>query len=132
MHLNICSMGKKKLYTSVVFPFISRHASTTQSTATARSFLVRFIENRRKRSQQDDIRLEPYLSKGVYTESGAIRPVNSLEKYFNQLIFFLDAQTISSWYSESSFYRNSFSLHWLMREQIRCTRSGKNGSIRLQ
>lgn len=88
-------MGRKKLYTSVVFPFISRHASTTQSTtaarATARSYLVRFIEDRRKRSQQDDIRLEPYLSKGVYTESGAIRPVNSLEKYSNPLIFFLDA-----------------------------------------
>lgn len=80
MHLNVYSMGKKKLYTSVVFPLISRYASTVQSTATARatarSFLVRFIEDRRKRSQQDDIRLEPYLSKGVYTESGAIRPVN--------------------------------------------------------
>ncbi|CAF4393459.1 unnamed protein product [Adineta steineri] len=33
------------------------------------------MENRRKRTQQDDIRLEPYVSKGVYTESGGIRPM---------------------------------------------------------
>ncbi|CAF0959600.1 unnamed protein product [Adineta ricciae] len=59
---------------------VRRHvaaSATSQQAArtTARSFLVRFIEDRRKRVQQEDIRLEPYISKGVYTESGAIRPM---------------------------------------------------------
>jgi len=44
--------------------------------SSTRSFLVRFIEDQRKRIQKEDIRLEPYVSKGVYTESGAIRPVS--------------------------------------------------------
>jgi len=80
MHLNLYFMVNKKLCNNVVFPLIRRHVSATQQTATARatarSFLVRFIEERRRKSQLDDIRLEPYMSKGVYTESGAIRPVN--------------------------------------------------------
>ncbi|CAF0956839.1 unnamed protein product [Adineta ricciae] len=40
-----------------------------------RSYLTTYIEQRRKQVQKHDIRLEPYLSKGVYTESGAIRPM---------------------------------------------------------
>ncbi|CAF0882417.1 unnamed protein product [Adineta ricciae] len=40
-----------------------------------RSYLNTYIEQRRKQVQKHDIRLEPYLSKGVYTESGAIRPM---------------------------------------------------------
>lgn len=80
MHLNINSMVNKKLCTTIVFPVIRRHVAATQqgaaARATARSFLVRFIEDRRRQTQDDDIRLEPYMSKGVYTESGAIRPVN--------------------------------------------------------
>jgi hypothetical protein len=73
-------MATKKLCNPLVFPIIRRHVAATQQAVatrtTARSFLVKFIEDRRTKSQQDDIRLEPYMSKGVYTESGAIRPVN--------------------------------------------------------
>lgn len=73
-------MANRQFYKNIIFPTIRRHVSTAQQAATARatarSFLVRFIEERRRKSQQDDIRLEPYMSKGVYTESGAIRPVN--------------------------------------------------------
>ncbi len=87
MHLNLPSMASKKLCNSIVFSVIRRHVSATQQAATARatarSFLVRFIEDRRTRIQQDDIRLEPYMSKGVYTESGAIRPVNSTHYFFH-------------------------------------------------
>jgi hypothetical protein len=72
-------MANRKLCNRIVFPLIRRHVSATQQATAARttprSFLVRFIEERRRKSQQDDIRLEPYTSKGVYTESGAIRPV---------------------------------------------------------
>ena len=71
-------MASNKLCSTITIPMIRRYISgsaTTQQAATARSFLVRFIEDRRKRIQQEDIRLEPYISKGVYTESGAIRPV---------------------------------------------------------
>ncbi|CAF3172044.1 unnamed protein product [Rotaria socialis] len=71
-------MASKKLCDNIVFPIIRRCVSVTQQTTTkkpARSFFIRFIEDRRKKSQQDDIRLEPYMSKGVYTESGAIRPM---------------------------------------------------------
>ncbi|CAF0771611.1 unnamed protein product [Rotaria sordida] len=79
MHLNLSSMASKKLCDNIVFSIIRRYVSTTQQTATtratARSFLLRFIEDRRRKSRQDDIRLEPYISKGVYTESGAIRPM---------------------------------------------------------
>ncbi|CAF1368083.1 unnamed protein product [Adineta steineri] len=79
MHSSLSSMTSKKLCNCVAVPLLRRHVSATHqaatANATARSFLVRFIEERRKRSQQDDIRLEPYLSKGVYTESGAIRPM---------------------------------------------------------
>ena len=88
-------MANKKLCNGIVFPLIRRHVSATQQAttarATAKSYLVRFIEDRRRKSQQDDIRLEPYMSKGVYTESGAIRPVRYLiELQFNHTMF-LDA-----------------------------------------
>jgi len=77
-------MANRLFYKNLLSPVIRRHVSATQQAATARatarSFLVRFIEDRRQKSQQDDIRLEPYMSKGVYTESGAIRPVNRLIK----------------------------------------------------
>ncbi len=86
MHFKLTSMTSNKLCNSVVFQIIRRHVATTQQAVaartTARSFLVKFIEDRRKRSQQNDIRLEPYMSKGVYTESGAIRPVNQNNYFF--------------------------------------------------
>jgi hypothetical protein len=89
MHLNLFSMANKNLCNNILLPIIRRHVSTTQQSATARatarSFLVRFIEDRRLKSQQDDIRLEPYMSKGVYTESGAIRPVNE-KSYFSFIV----------------------------------------------
>jgi hypothetical protein len=85
-------MASKKLCNCIAFPVIRRHVSATQQTATARatarSFLVRYIEDRRQKIQQTDIRLEPYLSKGVYTESGAIRPVNQKEKSLFLYYFF--------------------------------------------
>ncbi|CAF2866289.1 unnamed protein product [Rotaria sp. Silwood2] len=72
-------MASRKLCDNIVVPIIRRHVSTTQQAATTRatlrSFLIRFIADRRRKTQQDDIRLEPYMSKGVYTESGAIRPM---------------------------------------------------------
>lgn len=90
MHLSFSSMTNKKLCSSIVVPLIRRYATATQQTATAqstaRSSLVRFIEQRRRRSQQDDIRLEPYMSKGVYTESGAIRPVNQTDNFSTYLL----------------------------------------------
>ncbi len=80
-------MGSKEKYSKLFIPIVRRSISSNQQIAagkaTVRSFFVRFIEDRRKRSQQDDIRLEPYLSKGVYTESGAIRPVSLLKKHFS-------------------------------------------------
>lgn len=96
MHLNLTSMAHMKICDKIVFPIIRRHisASATQQTAraTARSFLVRFIADRQRKIQQDDIRREPYISKGVYTESGAIRPVTLKNKFdFVFLILYLDA-----------------------------------------
>ncbi len=93
MYLNLSSsMTNKKLCNSIIFPIIRRHVSATPQSATARatarSFLVRFIEDRRTRIQQDDIRLEPYMSKGVYTESGAIRPVNRTHVFQLFIYFF--------------------------------------------
>ena len=92
MHLNFPAIANKKLCNSIVFSLIRRHVSATQQAttaqATARSFLVRFIEDRRKKSQQDDIRLEPYMSKGVYTESGAIRPVRHFCWLFLHFVVF--------------------------------------------
>jgi hypothetical protein len=86
-------MINKRLCNSIVFPIIRRHVAATQQTATARatarSFLIRLIEDRRRKSQLDDIRLEPYMSKGVYTESGAIRPVNENFKMIIFLIIYL-------------------------------------------
>lgn len=78
MHLNLLSITSKKLCNSMALSITRGHSTATQQTvkATARSVLNRFIEERRRKSQQDDIRLEPYISKGVYTESGAIRPVS--------------------------------------------------------
>jgi hypothetical protein len=77
-------MANRKLCSSGLYPLIRRHISATQQTATeratARSFLVRFIEARRAKTLHDDIRREPYMSKGVYTESGAIRPVSSISR----------------------------------------------------
>lgn len=79
-------MGRKESYSKLFFPIIRRYLSSNESKTTGkvspRSFFIRFIENHRKKSQRDDIRLEPYLSKGVYTESGAIRPVS-----FSKFIF---------------------------------------------
>jgi acetoacetate decarboxylase len=127
MHLNLSSMANTKLCNNIVFPIIRRYVSATQQAATARatarSVVVRFIEDRRRKVQQDDIRLEPYTSKGVYTESGAIRPVNKRLKLTIYLIvycvfLYLDAKTISSWYSESSTYRNSIPLYGFTCKQI--------------
>lgn len=67
------------MYRTLLSSIIRRHMSTAQpATATranAGSYLLRMMEDRRRKVQQEDIRLEPYMSKGVYTESGAIRPV---------------------------------------------------------
>lgn len=80
MHFKLSSMLSREKYSKLLFPVIRRYISsnqqTTNSTTSARSFFVRLIEDRRKKIQHDDIRLEPYISKGVYTESGAIRPVS--------------------------------------------------------
>ena len=77
-------MANRKLCSSGLYPSIRRHISAAQQAATeratARSFLVRFIEARRAKTLHDDIRREPYTSKGVYTESGAIRPVSSISR----------------------------------------------------
>ena len=97
--------------------------------------IARFIESRRKRVQEEDIRLEPYLSKGVYTESGAIRPVSLPDEAFVLtflLSITLDAKTISTWPTESSSHGNTLSLSGLVGEQVRSSGSGEDGSIRLQ
>jgi len=91
MHLNLSLMRTKEKYSQLFFPIVRRYISSNQQTATVRSFLVRFIEHRRKRSQQDDIRLEPYISKGVYTQSGAIRPVSLFKVLFFCYPFFFFA-----------------------------------------
>jgi len=92
MHLNLSSMANTKLCNNIVFPIIRRYISATQQAATARatarSVVVRFIEDHRRKVQQNDIRLEPYTSKGVYTESGAIRPVNKRLKLTIYLIVY--------------------------------------------
>jgi hypothetical protein len=80
-------MGSKEAYSKLFFPIIRRYSSSNEQTSTprvpVRSFFIRFIDNRRKKSQRDDIRLEPYISKGVYTESGAIRPVSFSEQFYS-------------------------------------------------
>ena len=90
MHFNLFSTPSKILCDRIILLIVRRHASSTTepsitaAKATPRKLLVRFVEERRRKIQMDDIRLEPYLSKGVYTESGAIRPVNqSSNKLFN-------------------------------------------------
>ena len=66
----------KKLFPLLTRRYVSSNESMKPTKLSLPSFLNRFIEARRKTSKIDDIRLEPYLSKGVYTESGGIRPVN--------------------------------------------------------
>jgi hypothetical protein len=60
--------------------FSTKKQPTSGTVSTLRSSLVNFIEERQKQIQKHDIRLEPYLSKGVYTESGAIRPVSLIKQ----------------------------------------------------
>jgi hypothetical protein len=56
MHINLSSMGSKKQHSKLFFPIVRRCISSNQQTSPASSsFLVRFIENRRKSRQQDDI-----------------------------------------------------------------------------
>ena len=63
--------------------------STAQPASAARanagSYFLRLMEDRRRKVQQEDIRLEPYMSKGVYTESGAIRPVSAKTRLISRL-----------------------------------------------
>lgn len=71
------NIASKFLFTTIR-RFVSSNSSSSSSsskTGNVRSFLVRLLEDHRKQIQHEDIRLEPYISKGVYTESGAIRPV---------------------------------------------------------
>jgi hypothetical protein len=86
MRFNMLAMGRTARCGKFIFPIVRRYISSNQhvetTRATTRTFPVRFIEDRRKRSQQDDIRLEPYLSKGVYTEAGGIHSVSSLRTIF--------------------------------------------------
>lgn len=98
-----------------------------------RSYLTTYIEQRRKQVQKHDIRLEPYLSKGVYTESGAIRPVSIRIAITNKVLFSndLDAQTISTWNRESISRCISVSLSRFSRKQICSFRVGKNGCFYL-
>jgi len=76
-------MGSKEAHSKLFFPIIRRYLSSNEQTprVSVRSFFIRFIDDRRKKIQRDDIRLEPYISTGVYTESGAIRPVSFSEKF---------------------------------------------------
>ncbi len=83
-------MRSKEKHSKLFFPIARRCISSNQQTTTApSSFLVRFIKNRRENSQQDDIRLEPYISKGVYLESGGIRPVSFILNNVFPLFIFL-------------------------------------------
>ncbi|CAF1183550.1 unnamed protein product [Rotaria sordida] len=63
------------LFVPKVFPIIRRHVAATQQAltarTTARSFLIRFIEDRHRKTQQDDVRLELYMLKDVHTEPDA-------------------------------------------------------------
>ncbi|CAF0855128.1 unnamed protein product [Adineta steineri] len=72
-------MRSKEKYSKIIFPILRRYIFSykriAKTNGSIQSFLVHAMEKRRKRTQQDDIRLEPYVSKGVYTESGAIRPM---------------------------------------------------------
>jgi hypothetical protein len=78
-------MRSREKYVHLFSPIVRRYLSSNQpQRVTARSFLVRLIEDRRKRSQENDIRLEPYISEGVYYNSEAIRPVN-----FSKIMFVL-------------------------------------------
>ena len=79
MNSNLTSMIiKHRSILSSIRRYVATSEEATTVRSNARSFLVRFIEERRRKIQQEDIRLEPYMSKGVYTESGAIRPVCSI------------------------------------------------------
>ncbi|UJR20583.1 hypothetical protein I4U23_023708 [Adineta vaga] len=55
--------------------FLNQKRSISTKISSIRSYFVTFIEKRRNQNRKHDIRLEPYQSKGVYTESGAIRPM---------------------------------------------------------
>ena len=132
-------MGFRQCYTSAFSSIPRRSISSNEPTTAGKLFrqspIARFIESRRKRVQEEDIRLEPYLSKGVYTESGAIRPVSLPDVAFVLtflLSITLDAKTISTWPTESSSHGNTLSLSGLVGEQVRSSGSGEDGSIRLQ
>jgi len=120
-------MGSKEAHSKLFFPIIRRYLSSNEQTprVSVRSFFIRFIDDRRKKIQRDDIRLEPYISTGVYTESGAIRPVSFSEQFYSLIFFvnYLDAETISTWYYKSFSYCNSISLSWFSYEQICSIRS---------
>lgn len=83
MHLISISMGGRERFSRVILQTIRRYASSSTAVspqkATVRSYFLRLINERRKQTQLDDIRLEPYISKGVYTESGGIRPVSDFQ-----------------------------------------------------
>jgi hypothetical protein len=85
MAMSTQSMAMAKVCRSLLSSTIRRHVSTAQqataSRANAGSYLLRMMEDRRRKVQQEDIRLEPYMSKGVYTESGAIRPVSETRRF---------------------------------------------------
>ena len=68
--------GYNKLFSSIIRQYTSSKQQTATTRESVRSFFVRLINDHRKKVQQNDIRLEPYKSKGVYTETGAIRPVS--------------------------------------------------------
>lgn len=50
------------------------------------SKVVNAFKSQRKEVTLDDIRSEPYVTKGVYTKSGAIRPVIELF-YTDEIVF---------------------------------------------
>ena len=106
MHLRNRPSTIKYLYNSFVSTIVRRHITTAEQSTTARSFLTRFIEDRRRRLQHDDIRLEPYSSKGVYTESGAIRPVsltNNVQLIPKKNVYFR-CQNVIHWVLSKFFY----------------------------
>jgi hypothetical protein len=73
-------MKSEQGYGKLLFSIVRRYTSSKQQTAAAResvrSFFARFINDQKTRVRENDIRLQPYKSKHVYTETGAIRPVS--------------------------------------------------------
>ena len=96
MHLTSISMGGRERCSRGILQTIRRYASSSTAVspqkATVRSYFIRMINERRKRTQLDDIRLEPYISKGVYTESGGIRPVSDFQIADHSTISFVRCQ----------------------------------------